>query len=692
MLIQMAREKISGRYDTHRGVLFDFAQSHAPSSSSAGRLVLTYFDNVASGQCVSSFEDFVSNELARTFANTHTEGNIAGASSTHYLHESYDVIRDCFGASKDDVVIQSGTGLTGALTQVFMALGLYASPQTIDTINELVGLALLKKGDKKGVDVSAIMEKLPKAQRHRVPVIIIDTLHHHTPQLLTEASVGIPVEVKRKEGGQQLDMDDLRAKLDQYKDHPRFVLFSAQSNVTGVQPQSYEDIYHAVNDAGGVMMWDMAAMNAHSVPAQFEETGMDGPSLKTGDVLLNATHKNLGGPGSPGVAVAKASVLETKMPPIPGGGTVVAVSPKGAHFAGGDARYQPGTQGPKQSVVGALSMDLIRQIGTKKIHDIEAGYMRDFEGFLGEHSDKFQVLGDLSERHGPIYSILVKDSGAEGKLLHSSYVMKLLNAFKIMVRSGCFCAGVNLHHLLGIDEAKSDELLDRVLRGYELDKPGAVRIGLKFSDTPEDLDFLKQALLLVHEHGPTLMSQFEFYDDGRIESKSDVKPDVPLSAVGAFIRDALTEGGYDYDRLEATDSVTREELRVQNHREALELFRAWANEVRATPSEQTTDWVDREFYRVPLDHHHRLRRESRREDFAETKLSCAFPRPEPEDGRVGDEPARGDDGPSSGGARGLGRFGRHLARVGPVRQGPRGGRTAEDGTGGDGNGRSCVLQ
>ena len=89
-----------------------------------GRKKIIYADWTASGRLYRPIEEKILNEIGPFVANTHTETSITGSVMTLAYHDARAIIKNHVNASKDDVLITVGTGMTGAINKFQRILGL----------------------------------------------------------------------------------------------------------------------------------------------------------------------------------------------------------------------------------------------------------------------------------------------------------------------------------------------------------------------------------------------------------------------------------------------------------------------------------------------------------------------------------------------------------------------------------------
>ena len=69
-------------------------------------------------------EEKLINSFGPFVANTHTETTVSGTAMTMAYHKARHIIKDHVNASKDDVLITDGTGMTGVVNKFQRILGL----------------------------------------------------------------------------------------------------------------------------------------------------------------------------------------------------------------------------------------------------------------------------------------------------------------------------------------------------------------------------------------------------------------------------------------------------------------------------------------------------------------------------------------------------------------------------------------
>lgn len=199
---------------------------------------------------------------------------------------------------------------------------------------------------------------------------------------------------------------------------------------------------------GCIALWDYAAgapyLNIDMNPSTEPSAYIDG--------LFCSPHKFVGGPGSPGLLIAKKKLFTNEVPHGTGGGTVVYVS-KNKHSYSKDieAREEGGTPGIIEAIRAGLAFHLKASIGVHNIDRRESYLAR--KGINQLHGNPhIMLLGSKISPRVPIFSFAIQHPASK-KLVHHNFVALLLSdLFGIQARGGCACAGPYAQDLLGIAE------------------------------------------------------------------------------------------------------------------------------------------------------------------------------------------------------------------------------------------------
>ncbi len=444
-----------------------------------GKKPLVYADYTASGRALTFIEDFISQKVLPFYANTHTETSFSGAQTTKFREDARLAIRQAVNANSDDQVIFTGSGATSA-------------------INKLIDILNLRLP----ADLSArhnLLAQLPEADR---PVVFIGPYEHHSNEIPWRESIADVVVVPLAKNG-QLDVSVLEKKLALFADRAlKIGSFSAASNVTGIKTD-VDRVSALLHEHGAISFWDYAAaapyvaINMNPLRAECAK-----------DAVFISPHKFVGGPGTPGVLVVKKQLLKNSVPAVPGGGTVVYVTPEDHQFiADHQRREEGGTPAIVESIRAGLVFSLQQEVGVEQIEQLEAQYKcRAIERW--QKNKNIQILGNCEEDSLSIFSLRFK---YKNKDLHYGFVVALLNdLFGIQARGGCSCAGPYGHELLGMDMAYSRKLEKQILQGHMVLRPGWVRLNFNYFIGDETFEYLLAAIDLVATHGWKLLPYYEF--------------------------------------------------------------------------------------------------------------------------------------------------------------------------------------
>jgi len=206
------------------------------------------------------------------------------------------------------------------------------------------------------------------------------------------------------------------------------------------------------------------------------------------DAIYFSFHKFLGGPGTPGVLIFNSKLYNNRIPDQPGGGTIMYSNPWKIHeyFTDIGIREDGGTPPILQGIKAAMCIRLKEEMGVERMLEREREMLcRLFDRF--EKITGVEILGANRRRLGVI-SFMAKNA-------HYNLIVKILNdRFGIQARGGCSCAGTYGHVLLGIDETRSNEILNSLRAGDMWCKPGWVRLSIHPTMTDAEIDYIMDAV------------------------------------------------------------------------------------------------------------------------------------------------------------------------------------------------------
>ena len=467
---------------------------------------VTYADYTASGRALSFIEDYIRDAVLPLYANTHTESSGTGLQTTRFREEARRIIRDGVGGTDEHAVIFCGSGMTAAVNKLVDVLQLRI-PADLD-------------------DRYGLTDHIPPAER---PVVFIGPYEHHSNELPWRESIADVVTIGEDQDG-RIDLVGLERSLEAYADRPlRIGSFSAASNVTGILSDT-RAISVLLHRHGALSVWDFAAAAPYveiEMEPHREGPEPDDAALDYKDAVVLSPHKFIGGPGTPGVLVARRELFRNRVPAAPGGGTVAYVNPiEHVYLADPEHREEGGTPAIVESIRAGLAFQLKAQVGVEAIREREEAFIeRAIAAWRDEPS--IQILGNPALPRLSIVSFTVRH---DHRYLHHNLVVALLNdLFGIQSRGGCSCAGPYGHRLLGIDIETSHAFEREISRGCEGIKPGWIRVNLNYFISEAVFDYIIRAVALVARDGWRLTPWYRFEPATGLWRHVAGSPEPPLS-------------------------------------------------------------------------------------------------------------------------------------------------------------------
>ena len=199
---------------------------------------------------------------------------------------------------------------------------------------------------------------------------------HHSNELPWRESAADVVPIAEDAEG-RVDLDHLEEELGRHAHRARKIgSFSAASNVTGIVTD-VDPVAITLHRHGALALFDYAAAGPY-LPIEMNAS----PDLPDGrlaykDAVFLSPHKFPGGPGSPGVLVAKRGLLRTAVPTVPGGGTILFVSPTAqSYHPDPEIREEGGTPAIVESIRAGLAFALKEAVGVEEIRRREQDLAR----------------------------------------------------------------------------------------------------------------------------------------------------------------------------------------------------------------------------------------------------------------------------------------------------------------------------
>lgn len=465
-----------------------------------GNKPLVYADYTASGRSLAFIEDYIRDRVLPFYANTHTETSYTGAQTSLLREQARREIHSAVKGREQDKVIFCGSGATAAIHKLIDMLNLRL-PADLDARY-------------------ALQQQIPADE---LPVVFIGPYEHHSNELPWRESIAELVVIPLCPDG-LLDLSVLEAKLHHYSDRAlKIGSFSAASNVTGLKTD-VDAVAALLHRHDALSFWDYAAAAPYVGIDVKGGTDTNGDSSK--DALFISPHKFIGGPGTPGILVVNEKILSNRVPAVPGGGTVVYVTPEDHRYTDDtERREEGGTPAIVESIRAGLVFKLQQAVGTELIEQREEAYVRQAIERWSKY-DNIEVLGNTEADRLSIVSLRLMH---QGKDLHYGFVVALLNdLFGIQSRGGCSCAGPYGHSLLGMDMNYSKALEKCLANGEMIMRPGWVRLNFNYFIDQVSFDYIVRAVELVAEYGHKLLPFYLFDQASGVWRYQDHK--TPLSA------------------------------------------------------------------------------------------------------------------------------------------------------------------
>jgi selenocysteine lyase/cysteine desulfurase len=468
-----------------RPALIDYIRSNVIGNEEMvdgpfGPRPVVYADYTASGRALAFIEDYIRDAVLPLYANTHTESSGTGRQTGRFREQAREIIRASVGACDEHAVIFCGSGATGAIDKMIGVLGLRI-PSPLD--------------DRYGLGRS-----IPPEER---PVVFIGPYEHHSNEVSWRETIADVVTIPENADG-HIDLANLEARLVEHAGRPlRIGSFSAASNVTGITTD-VAAVASLLHEHGALSFWDYAAA------APYVEIDMSTPSRGAAykDAVFLSPHKLVGGPGTPGVLVARKELFTNRVPVVPGGGTVTYVNPfDHEYITNVEHREEGGTPAIVDSIRAGLVFQLKEAVGAAEIQRREAAFARRAIEAWRDHPN-IDILGSRDAERLSIVSFVVRNGE---RYLHHNFVVAILNdLFGIQSRGGCSCAGPYGHRLLGIDLERSHLFQREIGRGCEGIKPGWVRVGFNYFLDEATFDYVVSAVQLTAEGAGALLPWYHF--------------------------------------------------------------------------------------------------------------------------------------------------------------------------------------
>jgi selenocysteine lyase/cysteine desulfurase len=446
---------------------------------------IVYADWTASGRLYRPIEEKLLNYFGPFVGNTHSKASITSVTTTKAYNYSRDLIKKSVNASKDDVLIISGFGMTSAINK-------------LQRILHLRNLSNYIRNDVR-------------------PLVITTHMEHHSNYISwLECNVDLITIPPREDG--LVDLDALEHILNKYKNHPyKIGSFTACSNVTGIKTP-YHQMAKLMHKYKGVCFIDLCACAPYTNIDMHPED-----PLEKLDGIFFSPHKFLGGPGSPGILIFDSTLYNSLAPDNPGGGTVIWTNPWGQYkyYKEIELSEDGGTPGFLQTIKAALCIKLKNKMTVSLMLKREAELTMLLFDELKKISTVHILQENITDRQG-IVSFYIEN-------IHYNLVAQALNdMYGIQARGGCSCAGPYGHYLLNIDKTESKYMTNCVNAGKLYIKPGWVRISLHPMMRDDEVYYIAYAIKKISENANFLKEQYvyknttdEFVNINPLENNSE---------------------------------------------------------------------------------------------------------------------------------------------------------------------------
>jgi selenocysteine lyase/cysteine desulfurase len=430
---------------------------HKIKTPSQNSIKLLYVDWAASGRMYLPIEDRIRQKLLPFVANTHTDTNFTASKMTFAYNKARGIIKKHVGASENDILISSNSGMTGVINKFQRILGL--------KIHESF----------KGFIFPQEMEK---------PIIFVTHMEHHSNQTSWAETIADVVVVPPDETG-LVSIENFRKTILKYEDRKtKIAAITSCSNVTGIMTP-YMEIAELIHQYNGLCFVDFA-FSAPYVSINMHKDDTNGRFL---DAIYFSPHKFLGGPGSTGILIFNKKTYSNRVPDNPGGGTVSWTNPWGGHEYIDDieTREDGGTPAFLQTIKAAMCMQLKDEMGVQNIQERE----KEIIDIIWNPLCAIPNLHILAEEHKNrlgVVSFYIDD-------LHYNLGVKILNdRFGIQTRGGCSCAGTYGHYLLDVNPEHSKSITDLISTGNCSSKPGWIRLSIHPTHSNTEIEFIVDAI------------------------------------------------------------------------------------------------------------------------------------------------------------------------------------------------------
>ncbi len=171
-----------------------------------GEKKILYADWIASGRLYQPIEEKLLKDFGPFVANTHTETTITGTTMTRAYAEARNIIKEHVNANAEDVLITTGSGMTGVVNKFQRILGLKV-PENLKPHTEI--------------------------PEHKRPVVFLTHMEHHSNHTTWLETIARVVVVPPDEDG-LICLDQFEKCIQDHKAAPiKIAAVTAASNLNG---------------------------------------------------------------------------------------------------------------------------------------------------------------------------------------------------------------------------------------------------------------------------------------------------------------------------------------------------------------------------------------------------------------------------------------------------------------------------
>lgn len=398
------------------------------------------------------------------YSSTHSYVHNSARISTNAIAWAHQTVLEVLGAaSQDYTAIFTGSGTTAAVNRVARGLS---------------------------------------AARPERKIVFVSSMEHHANDLPHRQFGNEVVYLPLTGEGSQLgivDLDKFQALCEQYEGKVNYVAVSSVSNVTGVK-NPIKAICEIAQRHNIFTVIDGAQSVAHG-PTDLSDIGVD--------FFVFSGHK-VYTPGSPGVLVARKSLLDGLPGQDLGGGSVETVSYFDYQML---STYPQKEESGTPNIVGAIALasvlNELQDYGFEQIKKHDEGLTEELIKLLTA-IPQLSIYADKSlPRTGAIaFNVAGIDHGLLAAILNDYYA--------IAVRNECFCAHPYVSSLIKetLWELDLSDIPEQQQEAYINRKRGMVRASISLYNTTEDVRVLAKAIKEIIASIKTYVPLYKVNNDG----------------------------------------------------------------------------------------------------------------------------------------------------------------------------------